>query len=72
MGLAPYGRPTYLDAMRDMVRLLDDGRFELNLRYFTHATQRLPHHWSSGTPIVGTHFSLLEDFLALINPVSVT
>ena len=64
MGLAPYGRPTYLDAMRDMVRLLDDGRFELNLRYFTHATQRLPHHWSSGTPIVGTHFSsALEDLL---------
>ena len=64
MGLAPYGQPTYLEAMRDMIKLLDDGRFELNLRYFTHATQRLPHHWSSGTPIVGTHFSsALEDLL---------
>ncbi len=57
MGLAPYGQPTHLGAMRQIVRLLPDGRFELNLRFFTHATQRLPHQWSNGTPVVGTHYS---------------
>jgi len=50
--------------MQQIVQLLPDGRFELNLRYFTHATQRLPHQWSHGTPIVGTHFSsALEELL---------
>ena len=57
MGLAPYGQPTHLEAMREIVRLLPDGRFRLDLRFFTHATQRLPHQWSHGTPVVGTHFS---------------
>ena len=64
MGLAPYGQPTHLEAMRQIVHLLPDGRFELNLRFFTHATQRLPHQWSNGTPVVGTHFSAaLEQLL---------
>ncbi len=64
MGLAPYGQPTHLDAMRQILQLLADGRFEFNLRFFTHATQRLPHQWSNGTPMVGTHFSsALEELL---------
>lgn len=66
MGLAPYGQPSHLDAMRRIVRLLPDGRFALNLRYFTHATQRLPHQWSHGTPVVGTHFS--RELEALLGP----
>ena len=50
--------------MRQIVQLLPDGRFALNLRFFTHATQRLPHQWSHGTPVVGTHFSgALEELL---------
>jgi len=60
MGLAPYGKPAFLPQMRQIVRLLPSGGFELNLRFFTHATQRLPHQWSHGTPVVGTHYS---DFL---------
>lgn len=57
MGLAPYGQPSFLKEMRKLVRLLPDGAFELNLRYFTHATQRLPHQWSNGEPVVGTHYN---------------
>ena len=64
MGLAPYGEPTYQDAMRQIVQLLPFGRFQLDLRFFTHSTQRLPHQWSHGTPIVGTHYSpALEQLL---------
>jgi carbamoyltransferase len=38
MGLAPYGEPTLIDKMREIVRLRDDGTFALNLRYFRHAS----------------------------------
>ncbi|CAN5375546.1 carbamoyltransferase [soil metagenome] len=38
MGLAPYGQPTYVDKMKEIVRLKDDGTFALNLRYFRHAS----------------------------------
>ena len=35
MGLAPYGRPKYTKIILDnVVHLLDDGTFKLNLRYF--------------------------------------
>ena len=38
MGLAPYGQPTLVDKMKEIVRLKDDGTFALNLRYFRHAS----------------------------------
>jgi len=38
MGLAPYGEPRYLDAMKQIVRLGNDGTFALDLRYFRHAS----------------------------------
>lgn len=57
MGLAPYGQPVFLEEMRQIVHLSPDGRFKLNLDFFTHATQRLPHQWSNGVPVVGIHFS---------------
>jgi carbamoyltransferase len=64
MGLAPYGTPSQLDAMRQIVRLQPDGTFALDLRYFRHATERLPHQWSHGEPVVGQHWApALEDLL---------
>jgi carbamoyltransferase len=36
MGLAPYGRPVFLDAMRKIVRVLPNGGFELDLKFFRH------------------------------------
>lgn len=38
MGLAPYGEPLFLDKMREIVTLKNDGSFALNLRYFRHAS----------------------------------
>ncbi len=35
MGLAPYGKPTYMDQMRRIVRLQRDGTFEVDLDYFS-------------------------------------
>jgi carbamoyltransferase len=45
MGLAAYGRPSYLDAMRKIVRLLPDGGFELDLKYFRHHREDVPYQW---------------------------
>jgi carbamoyltransferase len=37
MGLAPYGRPRYVDQFRQVVDLRPDGSFRLDLRYFSFA-----------------------------------
>ena len=64
MGLAPYGERTHMNEMSQILHLLPDGRFKLNLRFFTHSSQRLAHQWSHGSPIVATHYSsALEDLL---------
>lgn len=34
MGLAPYGRPRYVEELRKLVRLEDDGQFSLAMEYF--------------------------------------
>jgi len=34
MGLAPYGEPKYVDKLKDVVLLQNDGLFKLNLKYF--------------------------------------
>ncbi len=39
MGLAPYGEPKYADVIRrELVRIADDGSFELNMKYFGYET----------------------------------
>lgn len=64
MGLAPYGEPRYLDSMRQIVELQDDGSFRLNLRYFRHAREKVEYEWENGSPSVGTLFTAeLESLL---------
>ena len=41
MGRAPYGEPRFLEQMRKIVRLKDDGTFALELVYFRHHEDRL-------------------------------
>ena len=36
MGLAPYGEPRYVDQIRTLLHLHDDGKFSLQLNYFRH------------------------------------
>ncbi len=38
MGLAPFGKDTYVEQFKDLVHLLPDGRYELNLDWFRHHT----------------------------------
>lgn len=64
MGLAPYGAPSALADMRKIVRLLPEGRFELNLSYFTHHRQSNSYQWDDGAPEFSDLFSpALESLL---------
>ncbi|HSS66538.1 MAG TPA: carbamoyltransferase C-terminal domain-containing protein [Gammaproteobacteria bacterium] len=57
MGLAPYGEPRHLDAMRDIVRRGNGPGFELNLDYFTHHEGGFEYRWDGGLPVVGPLYS---------------
>ena len=64
MGLAPYGKPTYLAQMRKIVLLQPDGGFKLNLDYFRHHREKIEYEWENGSPSVGTLFApALADLL---------
>ena len=66
MGLAPYGKPVYLEAMRQIVRLEDGGGFRLDLGYFRHHRERFEYQWSGGVPVVGCLYT--EQLEALLGP----
>lgn len=69
MGLAPYGKPTRMAEMREIVQLLDDGTFRLNLKYFRHHTDKVDYEWSGGEPILPSLFSLeLPKLLGPLRP----
>lgn len=57
MGLAPYGKPTFLDDLRKIVRVQRDGTFELDLDYFVHHAEGAAMTWQGGAPTVGTLYS---------------
>jgi carbamoyltransferase len=57
MGLAPYGRPTCMDELHDVVRIQRDGTFELNLDYFVHHTEGVDMTWEDGEPTLGRLYS---------------
>lgn len=42
MGMAPYGEPRYVEKVWEVVRMFEDGSFELDMDYFTfhHSTRR--------------------------------
>ena len=57
MGLAPLGKPTYIEQMRRIVKLKHNGDFELNLNYFRHHIEKINYEWENGSPHIGTLFS---------------
>ncbi|HVX96946.1 MAG TPA: carbamoyltransferase C-terminal domain-containing protein [Polyangia bacterium] len=57
MGLAPYGKPTYVEKLRQVIRPLDGGRFELDLDYFRHHSEGVEMTWDDGSPQMGLVFS---------------
>jgi carbamoyltransferase len=57
MGLAPYGQPSMMTEMRDLVRHFPEGRFELNLDYFRHHQENVAYEWTGGIPDYGSLYS---------------
>ena len=57
MGLAPYGRPRYIEEFRNIIRSEADGKFKLDLDYFRHTSEGVEMSWDGGSPVIGRIFS---------------
>ncbi len=57
MGLAPYGRPRFIEEFRDIIRTEENGQFRLNLDYFLHHSEGVEMSWDAGSPVIGRIFS---------------
>lgn len=57
MGLSPYGTPTLLNKVRDVVHKTSNGLFELNEKYFRHFKEGVSMSWEGGSPHVEPLFS---------------
>lgn len=57
MGLAPYGKPRYVDQIAQTLRLTSDGLFELELDFFRHWNEGVAMEWDEGYPTLGAVFS---------------
>ncbi|HEV8522948.1 MAG TPA: carbamoyltransferase C-terminal domain-containing protein [Terriglobales bacterium] len=66
MGLAPYGRPQYVEQFREIVRTVARGRFKLNLDYFLHHSEGVDMTWDEGSPMIGRIYS--NKFLDTFGP----
>lgn len=66
MGLAAYGKPSYLDDFRKIVRLQKDGAFELDLDFFRHHTKGVEMTWDNEQPVVGRAYS--DKFIEKFGP----
>ena len=54
MGLAPYGEQTFLDPLREVLRISPDGTFRLSLKFFRHHVGNVSYTWKDCAPEVGT------------------
>ena len=66
MGLAPYGKPCFIDQFREIIRTDEDGQFRLNLDYFRHHAEGVEMSWDQGSPVIGRIFS--DEFVRTFGP----
>lgn len=66
MGLAPYGEPAYVEEIRQLVRLLPEGRFELDLAFFRHWSSGDQMTWDEQEPTIGIVYT--EKLERLLGP----
>lgn len=64
MGLAPYGKPQYVDRLREVIHFGADGLFRLDLRYFRDAKSGIISYGDDHVPVVAPLFSdfMIEKF----------
>jgi carbamoyltransferase len=66
MGLAPYGKPRFMDEFREIITTEENGRFRLNLDYFRHHAEGVEMTWDEGSPVIGRIFS--DEYATLFGP----
>jgi carbamoyltransferase len=57
MGLAPYGSPDRVEAIRSLIHLRPGGGFELDLACFRHHSDGVQMTWDDGEPTIGPVFT---------------
>ena len=57
MGLAPYGKPDYVERLKEVLIFRPDGLFELNLKYFRSAKSGIISYGDDHIPVVAPLFS---------------
>jgi carbamoyltransferase len=57
MGLAPYGKPQYVDKLRKIIKYDRKNLFRLNLKYFLHHLGNVDMTWLNGEPKISKVFS---------------
>jgi carbamoyltransferase len=70
MGLAPYGKPIYIDKLQDVIIKTKDGKFRLNEKYFLHSTKGVAMTWENTAPFIERLYSdyLIDKFGSPRNP----
>ncbi|HEV7681989.1 MAG TPA: carbamoyltransferase C-terminal domain-containing protein [Pyrinomonadaceae bacterium] len=66
MGLAPYGKPRFIEEFRNIIRTEERGQFRLNLDYFRHHAEGVDMTWDQGSPVIGRIFS--DEFAQTFGP----
>ena len=67
MGLSPYGKPIYEKQLSKIINYLDEGKFKLNLDYFTHHNDDYAMNFdSNGSPIIKKLYS--DKLIELLGP----
>jgi carbamoyltransferase len=66
MGLAPYGKPRFLEEFRNIIRTADGPGFSLDLDYFLHHAEGVDMTWEDGSPTIGRIFS--DKFVKTFGP----
>ncbi len=57
MGLSSYGDLTYVNEIKEIIKLKDNGLFELNTSFFLHDKEGVEMVWDNGLPQIGKIFS---------------
>ncbi|WP_373032631.1 carbamoyltransferase [Sulfurovum sp.] len=57
MGLSPYGNPTLVDRVKDVLIFKDNGLFEINTKYFKHPKEGVQMSWEDGDPFIEPIYS---------------
>ena len=57
MGMAPYGKAKYVDKLKEVIHLTDNGLFQLNLKYFRKGTEGVISYGEDHIPVVQPMYS---------------